>query len=184
MEVYLIRHTTPDVPRGTSYGRSDVPLKATFPEELEAVRARVREISGLAPFYSSPLSRCTRLAAALGNAAPVVDERLAEIDFGDWEMRYWNGDTLPILKSIITTPAPNGESYLRVQERAVSFLDDLARQEHERVGVVTHAGVIRGAIASVLQMPLERMFSLVPMLGGVARIDINGDDRRLIFFNR
>lgn len=184
MEVYLIRHTTPDVPRGTSYGRSDVPLKSSFPEELDAVRAKLEGIPGIGCYYSSPLSRCTRLAEGLGRSAPAVDARLIEIDFGDWEMRFWNGDTLPVLKSLIDTPAPNGESYRQVQERVVSFLDDLAREPLERVAVVTHAGVIRAAIAHVLHMPLGRLFTLVPALGGVARIDFNGDDRRLLFFNR
>jgi alpha-ribazole phosphatase len=184
MEVYFIRHTTPDVPRGTSYGHSDVPLKASFPEELDTVRAKLETIPRFDRYFSSPLSRCTRLAEGLGGMPPHVDRRLIEIDFGDWEMRFWDGDTLAVLKSVIATPAPNGESYLQVQERVLSFLDNLARQEFERVAVVTHAGVIRGAIAHVLSMPLDRLFTLVPSLGGVTCFDIHGNDRRLLFFNR
>ena len=184
MEVYFIRHTTPDVPRGTSYGHSDVPLKVSFPEELDTVRAKLETIPMFDRYYSSPLSRCTRLAEGLGRKPPIVDRRLIEINFGDWEMRFWHGDTLAVLKSVIAAPAPNGESYRQVQERVVSFLDDLARQEFERVAVVTHAGVIRGAIAHVLSMPLDRLFTLVPSLGGVTCLDIHGDDRRLLFFNR
>ena len=39
MEVILIRHTTPDVPTGTCYGQSDVPLKETFEEEAAVAKA-------------------------------------------------------------------------------------------------------------------------------------------------
>ena len=33
MKVYLIRHTAVDVPSGTCYGQTDVPLKSTFEAE-------------------------------------------------------------------------------------------------------------------------------------------------------
>lgn len=36
MEVILIRHTSVDVPPGTCYGQSDVPLRDTFEQEAEA----------------------------------------------------------------------------------------------------------------------------------------------------
>ena len=35
MNIYLIRHTSVDVPKGLCYGQSDVPLRPTF--EIEAV---------------------------------------------------------------------------------------------------------------------------------------------------
>ena len=33
MVVYLIRHTSVDVPQGVCYGQTDVPLNPTFEEE-------------------------------------------------------------------------------------------------------------------------------------------------------
>ena len=33
MEIILIRHTSVDVPKGTCYGQTDVPLKPTFEQE-------------------------------------------------------------------------------------------------------------------------------------------------------
>lgn len=38
MEIYLIRHTSVDVPAGYAYGQTDVPLKPTFEEEAEEVK--------------------------------------------------------------------------------------------------------------------------------------------------
>ena len=41
MEIYLARHTSVDVPRGTCYGFTDVPLRATFRREATATRLRL-----------------------------------------------------------------------------------------------------------------------------------------------
>ena len=184
MELYLIRHTTPEVPRGTSYGRSDVPLRPTFLEELGAVKKKLDGLAGMV-YFSSPLQRCVRLAKGLGGGDPVIDRRLIEIDFGDWEMKSWEGgETLHVLQGIIERPAPNGESYRQVQQRAVSFLDEIAAEAHERVAAVTHAGVVRVLVAHVLRMPLDRLFTLVPSLGSLTRIDVDGSGQRLVFFNR
>ena len=35
MELYLIRHTSVDVPAGYSYGQTDVPLRDSFETEAE-----------------------------------------------------------------------------------------------------------------------------------------------------
>ena len=36
MEVILVRHTSVDVPKGTCYGQTDVPVAATFEVEAAA----------------------------------------------------------------------------------------------------------------------------------------------------
>ena len=88
MEAVLVRHTSVDVPPGVCYGRTDVPLKATFPQEATAVAAALPT----PPFdavYTSPLSRCERLAAFCGWPDAVRESCLLEMDFGAWEMRPW-----------------------------------------------------------------------------------------------
>ena len=61
MKLYLIRHTSVDVPQGTCYGQSNVPLKSSFEDEAEIVK---KNLDGIAfdAVYSSPLSRCRKLA--------------------------------------------------------------------------------------------------------------------------
>ena len=44
MDVYLVRHTSVDVPRGVCYGQSDVLLKETFPQEGEGVKAKLNDL--------------------------------------------------------------------------------------------------------------------------------------------
>lgn len=38
MEIYLVRHTSVDVPAGYAYGQTDVPLRPSFEDEAEAVK--------------------------------------------------------------------------------------------------------------------------------------------------
>ncbi|MCB1939077.1 MAG: histidine phosphatase family protein, partial [Rhodocyclaceae bacterium] len=86
MELFLIRHPEPDVPEGTCYGRSDIGLA----EDAGVAAARLRGIlpAGI-PVYTSPLLRCRSVAEHL-SPAPAVDARLAEMHFGEWEMRRWD----------------------------------------------------------------------------------------------
>ena len=41
MDLYLIRHTSVDVPAGYSYGQTDVPLRETFEAEAATVKEEI-----------------------------------------------------------------------------------------------------------------------------------------------
>ena len=65
MNIYLIRHTSVDVPAGYAYGQTDVTLRPSFEEEAEKVK---ESLSGLNfdKVWCSPLTRCVRLASYCG----------------------------------------------------------------------------------------------------------------------
>ena len=65
MKVTLIRHTSVAVASGTCYGQTDVPLRDTF--EQEAFNT-LQALAGMHfdKVYTSPLSRCVRLATYCG----------------------------------------------------------------------------------------------------------------------
>lgn len=88
MKLTLIRHTRVEVPAGTCYGNSDVDVAETFPEEAEKVKAGLVG-TRFDAVYSSPLQRCTKLAAYCGFPDPVLDDRLKELNFGHWEGKRW-----------------------------------------------------------------------------------------------
>ena len=88
MKVYLIRHTAVDVPAGYAYGQTDVPLKDTFQEEAEQVKNTIQKIS-FDKVFTSPLSRCTKLAHYCGFDQAEKDNQLLELNFGEWEMKSW-----------------------------------------------------------------------------------------------
>ena len=89
MEIYLARHTSVDVPRGTCYGFTDVPLRATFRREATATRLRLGGLT-FDHVYTSPLSRAAKLAAFCGYPDAERDERLKEMNMGHWEMQRFD----------------------------------------------------------------------------------------------
>lgn len=154
MALYLIRHLEPSGVRGVCYGRRDFPCNArTLASGAAAIRARLPErVLADAPLFTSPLSRCRGLAQALiAPRAPSIAEELIELDFGAWEGIRW--DALP--REELDTWARDvwhyrpggGESAAMVEERWRRWCDRVASLDAASIVAVTHAGVIRTALA-------------------------------------
>ena len=199
MEIYLVRHTKPDVAEGTCYGRTDVPLaEGEF-------HARVPHIAAHLPrgmvFYSSPASRCARLAerlvAVTGGSLACVDGRLHELHFGDWEGRTWNElpreQTERWTSDIVHYAPPNGENFMAMWGRVTEFyqliLNAAFAGDNERIAIVGHAGSLKVLVMRALkQAPDEYALTDVAQ-GRVSRIDVRRRDdgdlyERLMFLNR
>ena len=149
MEVYLIRHTAVDVPAGYAYGQTDVPLKATFPEEAACVKQSL-EGHTFDQVWSSPLSRCRRLAAYCGYPEPMTDPRLMEVSFGEWEMKSWDEVSSdprsePWFADWLNVPTPGGESFSDQYRRVSAFLEELRQTSCRKVLLFAHGGVLTGA---------------------------------------
>jgi len=146
MKLTTIRHTSIDVPSGVCYGFTDVALKPSFPSEAEMVK---NQLTGKTfdKVYSSPLSRCTLLAEYCGYPNPILDSRLRELNFGDWEMKSWmeidKQEAAAWFADWINYPAKDGESYRMMQQRVNAFMDDLKSSDAQSVVLFTHGGVIR-----------------------------------------
>ena len=147
--LFLVRHPRPVVAPGLCYGATDV---AVARGDVDAtVESLVAQLPAGVPVYSSPLQRCMALAeplaARLGVGAPVMDARLKEIDFGNWEMRAWDDiERVQVDEwaADLTGYRPGGgESVLTVARRVVGFLDDLFQSEARAAVLVCHAGTIR-----------------------------------------
>ena len=80
----MIRHAaTAWNEAGRIQGRTDVPLGERGRRALDGRRLPARFASFRV--YSSPLARAVETAALLGLGMPVLDPRLAEMDWGEWE---------------------------------------------------------------------------------------------------
>ena len=173
MEIYLIRHTTPKVEKGTCYGHSDLELIHSFEEEFESIRKVLPEKFEI-PLFSSPLQRCATLAQHLKGYPLKMDERLKELHYGDWEMKPWNAiypDELSKWRQNLNdTSTPNGESFADLKKRVLSFWDELITSRPAQAGLVTHYGVIQSLIAHVLHIPLDKVFQLDIPYGSVIRV--------------
>jgi alpha-ribazole phosphatase/probable phosphoglycerate mutase len=87
-DVYLLRHgETQWNADGNRYcGRTDIPLTKKGIAQAESVRNQLKDISFEA-VYSSPLQRSlvTAQIACGGRGKVITDQRLIEVDFGNWE---------------------------------------------------------------------------------------------------
>lgn len=176
MEVILIRHTAVDVPMGTCYGQTDVPLKPSFEEEAAVTRAALEACGPIDHAYTSPLSRCTRLAAFCGYPDAEHDPRILEIDFGEWEMMLFDDITDPHLQAWyadhINTPVTGGESFMQQYARVSRFLDELRTKPWHRVAVFAHGGVLVAAQVYAGLVTPEAAFAALPPFGGLVRISL------------
>lgn len=175
MKAYFIRHTAVDVPEGTCYGQSNVPLKSTFTDEAEVVKQNLQGLTFDA-VYSSPLSRCRKLANYCGFKDILLMDRLKEMHFGEWEMVSWeNIDDENIDKwyeNWIHQPVTGGESFKMQYDRVADFLDEMKQQNHNAVAIFTHAGVINCARVYVGNTTLEKAFEFTPKYGEIVCLDI------------
>jgi len=158
MRLFLVRHLPPLVAPGVCYGRTDL---ATDPAvqalALPALRAA---LPANAPLYSSPLQRCAVLAHALGG--PVTfDARLAELDFGAWEMQPWDAIARADIDAWAADVAGyrpgGGDSVAGMAVRIAGFYADLLRAGAPEAVVVCHAGAIRLLTARAAGMDVPAM---------------------------
>lgn len=174
MTLYLVRHTAVAVAPGLCYGRTEVPVAATFATEAAAIREALPTPLP-AVVYSSPRDRCRHLAQRLAPAFR-VDARLAEVDFGQWEGSPWNA--LPRAEverwcaTFVESGPPDGESFRSVAARATQFvIETMATADGADVLAITHAGVVRALLAWSRGLPLVDAFGIEVPFGSVHRLD-------------
>ena len=145
MRLYLVRHPKPDVPAGYCYGCTDLPAQATdIARVLAALHGQY--LPGAMPVYASPLQRSAVLAQQL-STAPTFDARLAEMDFGAWELRHWDTiarDDIDAWNADLLHYRPGGgENVMQVAVRVAAFQADIQRARHTEALVICHAGTMR-----------------------------------------
>jgi probable phosphomutase (TIGR03848 family) len=170
MTVILLRHgrSTSNTDH-TLAGRSEgVDLDEKGLEQAQGVVERIGALPVKA-IVRSPLLRCERtvapLAAALG-LEPVVEERLSEVDYGQWTGRKI-GELFkePLWAVVQQQPSaavfPDGEGLARVQARAVEAVrehDQRLAAEHDADVLwvaCTHGDVIKAVVADALGTHLD-----------------------------
>jgi alpha-ribazole phosphatase len=153
--IYLIRHPEPGGVRGVCYGRTDFSCDAhTLASAATAVRAQLPgRVLADSRVFTSPLSRCRALARALiGPRAVSVAHELIELDFGTWEGMRWDalprGELDAWARDVWNYRPGGGESAAMVEERWRRWCDRIVSLDAGPTVAVTHAGVIRTALAS------------------------------------
>jgi alpha-ribazole phosphatase len=167
MDLVLIRHPAVGVPAGTCYGRSDVPLAGDPDAAAAEIAARLAALRAPLPprVVTSPLGRCVRVAtplAGLHGLGLQHDARLAEMDFGAWELCAWDAIAREQIDAwtanFLHAREHGGESVGQFDARVQAGFEALIAdaQGAPAAWAVTHSGVIRAIAARALGVPLER----------------------------
>lgn len=168
--VVLLRHARSTANQsGVLAGRSPgVGLDEYGVAQATALVERLAPVP-LAAVVSSPLQRCVEtvspLVAARG-VQPSLDDRLAEVDYGQWTAQPLRSLVkLPLWKVVQLHPSaavfPDGEGLAEVQSRAVAAIrewDAKVAAEHGAGAVwlaCSHGDVIKAIIADALGLHLD-----------------------------
>lgn len=175
--LWLVRHGH-TVVHGTGgvAGRTDVALSSAGREavaRLGRALAGLPGVSAMPPrWHASPLERTRDTAALLREAIGqtghplALDERLVELDFGDWEGSTWeavhrdHGEALAVWgEDWVSCAPPGGECFAHQAERCDAWFDEVigdvgSGAEEGGAIVVTHGGSIRALACRLLGWPL------------------------------
>lgn len=191
MKLYLVRHGEAEGSEGRAMGQLDLPLSALGTRNMEALAASWRGPSPVR-LYASDLRRAAdsaRILARRFEVDPVLDARLREVSFGDWEGRAWDEiyesdrqrydawterwwDLAP----------PGGESFANLAERVLAWFQDLG--EGADTIVVAHGGSIRALLVELLAIPRERAFDLQLSPARVSAVEFREGRCELLFLDR
>ena len=190
MDLYLIRHLQPEIEAGVCYGQLDVPLAPSSAADCAKVAARLPSVDAV---WTSPQARCRILAEAIGTragVAPLTDNRLRELGFGEWEGRRWEAisrdESEPWAADYWNVSPPGGETYRELFERVCIALAEITACPAQRAAIVTHAGPIRAALVHCLQLDPRRYPEIGLDYGGInlLHVDVAGDTAwRLEYLN-
>ena len=171
LKIILIRHgkTSWNGSRRIQ-GHTNIELSPEGIAEAELLAANF-PLPKIDAIYSSDLNRAYDTAEILAkkfNLPVLTLPELREVNFGDWE-----GKTLAEMEKIDpinfenffrdpeNLQIKNAESFLNVQERAMSAIKKIiAVHQKGNIVVVAHGAINRVILCSILEIPLKKMWSL------------------------
>jgi broad specificity phosphatase PhoE len=190
--VLLIRHAAHGHLGSILSGRTaGIPLSDAGAAQARALPARLADA---APdiVQASPVQRAQETAAALASVCERPVETVAaldEIDFGEWtgqafadlagddRWNEWNSRRS-------TSLPPGGESMPAAQARASAHLAQVAQRHDGRtVAMVTHCDIIRGVIAGILGLSLDRIHQFDIDPASISRVAVGDWGMRVTSIN-
>lgn len=173
LNIYLLRHgETQWNADGNKYcGRTDIPLTEKGISQANQVYEQFQGME-FRQVYSSPLQRAAKTAQiASGTHNVISDDRLIEVDFGNWEGKT-KEEFIPENETLwqnwerhpeTTKAGESGETASEVIERVDDFFSSIVQKhsDGETILVVAHNGINRLYMAHKLGMPLNAYRKIV-----------------------
>lgn len=190
MIVIMVRHGQTDWNFEQKYqGHCDIPLNDTGRQQARHLAAVLQQ-EAIDAVYSSDLHRARETAGiiAAGLSLPVtLDTRLREMSFGVWEGRTFTeiyrdypNQFEEWFKNTSNYTVPGGESVKLLLERLQSFMNDIKSRHSGTVLLVTHGGVIRSFLFSILGCDSRQLWKKGLEPGSVTMLRVQEDGIRII----
>ncbi len=155
MGLFVCRHGRTEAnASGLLLGRADPDLDPLGRAQADALAS---SIAPPARVISSPLARCRQTAAAFGSSVE-IDERLVELDYGEYDLTPLRDVPNDVWRQWRLDPdfrPPGGETLVELAERVSEVLDELAGPAVEGdIVLVSHVSPIKAALAWTLGVPI------------------------------
>ncbi len=185
--ILFVRHGETEANRQRlALGRADPALTERGREQAAALAARI-ELLEVATVFASPLLRAREtaapIAAAVG-AEVVVDDRLIELDYGEWDGQSFPDlppDALARWRTDPTFAPPGGESLRAVALRVAGLCTELL--DGPTVVAVSHVSPIKAAVTWALGASEELGWRMFLDLASITRIAGRNGQASLIGYN-
>ena len=168
--VYMLRHAQSVAnTKGILAGRDNSVALSKMGQQQSRLLVPYLSSIKFSKIYSSPLLRCIQTIEPFMQANPdldfKIDERFIEMDYGKW-----SGRRLAALsrekgwRDIQSKPStftfPDGESFRQMRRRVDQAILDLKNQKSP-ILIITHGDIIKMAVASLLNLPIDKFQSFV-----------------------
>lgn len=164
----LLRHGEPeggDVLRGKINHALTQQGWQQMGDAVALIEARDRSLAWT-HIVTSPLQRCSAFADSIAQKRGIAlqtESAWQEIDYGDWDgmqLTEWREQAGPMFREFRSDMAalqpPNGENFVAFKDRVLQAWQDLqSLPDRSHVLLVTHGGVLRVILPTVLGMPLN-----------------------------
>ncbi len=181
MDIVLLRHTLSRDNRKGVFSRPDTPLSKKGLEQMEYLLEKKYPVKKI---YSSPYPRSLILAHSLSSRLGLpleVDERLREIDFGEFQGRTFKeieelfpNEVAKWMEDAWSFKYPGGEDFLEVRSRARSFYQSIS----ESSLIISHQALMFSLMAEILNYSYRDLSRFY--LGSGARIHLRSEPWRLL----
>ncbi len=185
MILYLVRHGEAQLNAlGILHSRNynDNPLTDKGRLEAAAAALLLHRMGVHGPVFTSPLLRARQTANCIDHNYK-VDERLREIDMGEWELKKIS--EVPFNEYVKDPPVkyhpPGGEPMESVANRVRDFLNFVKNINEKYVIAVSHWHLITTFVALITGLPLSNIYKLHIDTGSITAINL--EHNYVLFIN-
>jgi len=166
--IYLLRH--PEIKgKGRYIGRTDAELSENGLKQAERIKAYFKDIK-LDMVISSPLKRCRGVAEQIAlqkDTRLIIEECLAEIDFGLWEALSYNEiekeyreEWEEYMARPLLFTFPQGDNVVNYINKSAACFERYAGEFTGNILFVSHAGFIKSVISKIWYDDVRQFFNI------------------------